>query len=112
MRRWMDSGVMDAEGTIGHTVLVTGAGGFIGGHCCRWLHRAGYEVRALAREPDRARKALPGIPVFECRLPDRIDPAAFTPGASLVHCAYDFLARDAIGANVQGADALLRLCRE
>lgn len=39
-------------------VLVTGAGGFVGGHCVRRLLDAGLKVIALQRSP----KSLPGVP--------------------------------------------------
>ncbi len=40
-------------------VLVAGATGFIGGKLCAMLAQADYEVIALSREPDRARRHLP-----------------------------------------------------
>ncbi len=35
--------------SYGLPVLVTGAGGFVGGHVARWLARQGYRVRAMTR---------------------------------------------------------------
>lgn len=45
---------MSAITLPGAAILVTGASGFIGGHLCEALLRAGAEVRALVRNPDRA----------------------------------------------------------
>ncbi len=41
------------------TILVLGATGMLGAPAARHLRRAGYSVRALARDPDRARAVLP-----------------------------------------------------
>jgi uncharacterized protein YbjT (DUF2867 family) len=40
------------------TILVTGAGGFVGSLLTPRLHAAGHEVRALARNPERTREVL------------------------------------------------------
>ncbi len=47
-----DSGIIGTLGTVGSdVVLVTGAGGFIGGHLVARLRQAGAEVRAVDRKP-------------------------------------------------------------
>lgn len=43
--------------TSGATVLVTGANGFLAGHCIRALLDAGYRVRGTVRSPAKARAA-------------------------------------------------------
>jgi dihydroflavonol-4-reductase len=53
-------------------VLVTGAGGFVGGHVARNLAGAGHFVRAVARRPPSVR---PGDPRVEWVIGDLADPA-------------------------------------
>jgi uncharacterized protein YbjT (DUF2867 family) len=67
-------------------VLVTGATGRIGGHVARELITRGLRVRALVRDPERARKVLP-------------------PGVALV--AGDLDDPASLGPAVDGLDALL-----
>jgi dihydroflavonol-4-reductase len=51
----------------GDAILVTGAGGFVGGHVARALAAAGYRVRALARRPGASQ---PGDPPVDWQLGD------------------------------------------
>lgn len=44
--------------TTGSIVAVTGATGFVGRHITRALVEAGYSVRALVRDPEKARRTL------------------------------------------------------
>ncbi len=53
-------------------VLVTGAGGFVGGHVARNLASAGHIVRALSRRPPAVR---PGDPAIEWLIGDLSDSA-------------------------------------
>lgn len=46
------------------TVLITGATGFIGSRLCSVLKNKGYDILALTRDPDRARRKLPEVSEF------------------------------------------------
>ncbi len=52
----MDAGDMD-----GAKVLVLGAYGFIGAELVQALARAGYQVTGFGRDPEQARRVLPGL---------------------------------------------------
>jgi dihydroflavonol-4-reductase len=56
----------------GATVLVTGAGGFVGGHVARTLAIEGYHVRALSRRPVQPE---PDDPEIEWQLGDLTNPS-------------------------------------
>jgi uncharacterized protein YbjT (DUF2867 family) len=58
-------------------ILVTGATGGVGGDVVRHLVKAGQPVRALARDPEKAAKLLPGVDVARGDLskPDTLAPA-------------------------------------
>lgn len=95
-------------------VFLTGATGFIGQHVFRALRDAGYEVRALVRDP-AAR-----IENAETIVGDLRDPGALVPSLRacryLVHCAalYSFSPRDRPSlrpVNVAGTAGLLEAAR-
>ncbi len=102
----------------GQTVLITGAAGFLGRAACAAFTAAGFQVRALVRNPAAAADLEPiargGI--FRCDLPDAIDEQAMEGGArALVHCAYETrsaTAEQARRTNVAGTEALVRLARK
>ena len=58
-------------------VLVTGAGGFVGGHVARHLASAGHFVRAVARRPVVAEA---GDPSIEWVVGDLMDADVQAPG--------------------------------
>src|SRR5450755_4485708 len=100
------------------TVLITGAAGFLGRACCAAFTAAGFQVRALVRNPalsmDLRSVAQAGI--FHCDLPDAIDERSFDGGPrALIHCAYETRAaspEQARRTNVAGTEALVRLARK
>lgn len=94
-------------------VLVTGASGFVGRHCCHLFAARGYQVRSLVRNMAVAPREAGTA--YRCDLLGAIDMAAFRGAAVLVHCAWDTRSPDrgrAACANVEGARRLLALCRE
>lgn len=96
-------------------IAVTGASGFLGRHLAEHCRRLGWEVRALVRDPTRYPFREPGIRLFLCDLPDRIDPAGLEGARWVVHCAYTTRFRDlesARRANELGTRNLLDLSRE
>jgi nucleoside-diphosphate-sugar epimerase len=102
----------------GRTVLITGASGFLGRAACAAFSAAGYQVRALVRNPAAAADLQPIAKggVFRCDLPDTIDEDAMAGGArALIHCAYETrsaTAEQARRTNVMGTEALVRLARK
>ncbi|MGQ9588794.1 MAG: NAD-dependent epimerase/dehydratase family protein [Planctomycetota bacterium] len=105
----------DSSLTVSPAVAVTGASGFLGRHLADRFRSLGWEVRALVRDPSRRPWREPGVRVFACDLPDRIDPAGLEGARWVVHCAYTTRFRDlesARRANELGTRNLLALARE
>lgn len=70
---------MPAKGSAGcgPVILVSGAAGFLGRHVVAALRAAGYPVRAMVRDPERAR----GLEADEVAVADITDPAAVASAA-------------------------------
>jgi len=89
-------------------VLVAGASGFVGRRLCPALERAGHDVAAMTRKPDRYRGA--GTPVRgDVQEPSTLEPALAGCQAAyyLVHSLQDadFERKDAAGARAFGEAA-------
>jgi len=99
------------------TVVITGASGFLGRAACAAFTAAGFQVRALVRNPSTAAdlQAIARGGIFRCDLPDAIDERAMEGGTrALIHCAYETRSATAEAArrtNVAGTEALVRLAR-
>lgn len=99
-------------------IVITGANGFLGRSCCQAFTAAGFEVRALVRNPsacgDLQSVARGGL--FHCNLPGNIDEAAFQGEVRVfLHCAYATIATtedQTRRTNLEGTGALLRLARQ
>ena len=100
------------------TVLITGAAGFLGRACCAAFTLAGFQVRALVRNPAASTDLQPVSQggIFRCDLPDAIDGRALEgEPRALVHCAYETRSaspEQARRTNLTGTEALVRLGRE
>ena len=73
-------------------VAITGASGFVGSHCLAAAVAAGHEVRAVVRNPAKARAAA----ILHGLDPDGIDIALA-----------DLTDHDALRASLEGVDALI-----
>jgi nucleoside-diphosphate-sugar epimerase len=84
---------------MAYHIVVTGAGGFVGGFVARWLARRGYQVTAVSRRmAERERDDAPLLRWLTANLEEpRALPAQFD---ALIHCAAE------IPQRVPDADAL------
>jgi len=98
-------------------VAITGASGFLGRAACAAFTAAGFQVRALVRNPSASTDLQPVAKggTFRCELPDEIAANAMDGGVrALVHCAYETRSatpEQARRTNVAGTEALVRLGR-
>ena len=76
--------------TMRERVLVTGASGFVGGHCVTELIAHGYQVRAAVRDPARVRHLAGVCEVVRADL-EPLDKAErpFQPGNRLANIRID-----------------------
>ena len=81
----------------GSVALVTGASGLVGSHIVEALRRDGWRVRALVRDPERARVDIPDGSSVELARGDVLDEASFVRAAAgahaIFHCAANIIVR-------------------
>jgi dihydroflavonol-4-reductase len=101
------------------TVLVSGAGGFLGSHAVAQLRAAGRHVRAMLRPgSERPWLAQEGVEIVEADLRDERSLRRACRGArALLHCAahkglWSRHDREQRRVNVEGTSALLRAAHE
>ncbi len=95
-------------------VAITGATGMVGRHLCDHFRAAGWQVRGLDRVRGIYPFREPGIEMYDCDLPDRIDPEGLRGAAALIHCAYmtrHTTLAEARRVNEEGTARLLELWR-
>jgi NDP-hexose 4-ketoreductase len=74
--------------TAAKHVVVTGAGGFVGGFVARWLAARGWNVTAILRRP--AELGVPALPRLTWRTADLGSPGSLPKAFdAIVHCAVD-----------------------
>lgn len=103
-------------------VLVTGATGLVGSHLVKALRERGDAVRALVRDPERARELLPPDEGVELVRGDLLDPDSLRRAAQGVEVVYHCAARVALPyqgdrlqifrANVEGTRNVLQASEE
>lgn len=90
------------------TCALTGSSGWVGGSLKRFLTQCGWGVVDWTRRPAAGAKSV------SFRLGEAVDPSQFTGTQALVHCAYDFSARnwdDITRINVRGTEKLFCAAR-
>ena len=79
------------------TALVTGATGLVGSYIVERLLAGGWSVRAMARDPDAARRAIPGGASVDVYRADVLDQASFVHAAAgtdvVFHAAANIIVR-------------------
>lgn len=97
------------------TIAISGATGLIGRALCIHLAARGYQVRALTRRTDPTLAAIPNVQLFNCDLPESIDPGAIAGCDIVIHAAYPTALRDLKQIrhiNETGTRKLLQLSRQ
>src|SRR5262245_50547780 len=99
--------------------FVTGATGFLGGEIVRQLVRAGHEVRAVVRDPQKAKRMEElGVKLYQGDVTEKESMrAAMTGMDGVFHVAgwYKLVERnrgEAYAVNVQGTTNVLELMKE
>lgn len=102
-----------ASATATHSsALVTGATGLVGSYIIERLLSDGWAVRALSRDPARARMAMPGDNAVEILHGDVLDQASFARAAMGTHVIFHAAANIIVGGgwesfrvtNVEGTE--------
>jgi nucleoside-diphosphate-sugar epimerase len=96
------------------TIVITGASGLIGSHLVEYFSRRQWRVRALVRDPLKARYWGTNIEVVRTNLPDQISEHAFDDADVVIHAAYATVEtrRDiAVGINETGTARVLEMSR-
>lgn len=97
------------------TVLITGAGGFLGHALSREFAQAGYSVRAGVRDVRKFDPPASNIEPVTLDLPHLIELDAFRDVDICIHAAYSMrwkTRQEAIETNLEGTEALLKACDE
>lgn len=87
---------------------ITGTSGYVGGRLKAHLQRSGWQI------VDWTRRGGAGASARKFQLGQEVDPRAFAGVRTLVHCAYDFKARnweEIVAINIQGSERLFRAAR-
>jgi nucleoside-diphosphate-sugar epimerase len=95
------------------TVIITGAGGYLGSALVQHLVDQGWRVIGLVRHAERYK--TPGVTYKEYDLAKSFDDALFKGADYLVHTAYvkyDRQHQDALDVNVSGAERLVAASRK
>jgi nucleoside-diphosphate-sugar epimerase len=96
------------------TIIITGAGGFLGSNLVTHFSKKGWHVIAFVRQPDKY-KRLKKVSYVAYDLSDRTDDTLFKGADYLVHAAYmkqDSRYKNAFEVNVEAAKKLLAAGRK
>lgn len=84
----MSAGRLRPEAGAHSSALVTGATGLVGSYIVERLLADGWSVRAMSRDPDAARRVVPGGDSVEFARGDVLDQASFVRAATGVHVIF------------------------